>query len=289
VTTAAGAGNPAVARSLHSRRTAATPDIGGGGDRRHSRLAAIVLSLLALLGIAGLLALGVWQLERRVWKLELIDRVEQRIHAPPVAAPGPSTWPAISAAKDEYHRVGVSGEYLNDREALVQAVTGRGRGFWVMTPLRTDAGYTILINRGFIPSERRDPATRPAGQTGRATVTGLIRMTEPHGGFLRTNDPVTDRWYSRDVTAIAAARDLSDAAPYFIDADAAPDAGGLPVGGLTVIRFPNNHLVYALTWFALAAMLAGALVHFVRQELRGMQASRTLDAAGPVESDSSHI
>ena len=76
-------------------------------------------------------------------------------------------------------------------------------------------------------------------------------MTEPGGGFLRANDPAANRWYSRDVAAIAAARGLGRTAPYFVDADAAPNPGGLPVGGLTVVKFPDNHLVYALTWFAL--------------------------------------
>src|SRR5262249_18990521 len=85
-------------------------------------------------------------------------------------------------------------------------------------------------------------------------------MTEPKGGFLRHNDPAHDRWYSRDVTAIAAARGLSDVAPFFIDADAVPGENEYPIGGLTVVRFPNNHLIYALTWCGLALMLAGYLV-----------------------------
>jgi surfeit locus 1 family protein len=77
-----------------------------------------------------------------------------------------------------------------------------------------------------------------------------------------------DRWYSRDVAAIAAARDLSAVAPYFIDADASPVRGGLPIGGLTVTDLPNNHLVYALTWFCLAILLTGGLLHVGHQEWR---------------------
>ena len=77
-------------------------------------------------------------------------------------------------------------------------------------------------------------------------------MTEPKGAFLRTNDASADRWFSRDVAAISAKHGLENPAPYFIDADATPNPGGFPVGGLTIIAFPNNHLVYALTWFALA-------------------------------------
>lgn len=225
--------------------------------------------MLALLGVSGLTALGVWQLERRVWKLQLIDQVEQRIHTPPVPVPGPGTWPQINVADDAYLRVSASGRFLNDRETLVQAVTERGSGYWVITPFRTAQGFTVLINRGFVTPDLRDPAKRVAGQiAGDTVITGLVRMTEPKGGFLRTNDPAAGRWYSRDVAAIAAARDASDVAPFFIDADATPNPGGWPVGGLTVIAFPNNHLAYALTWFGLTLMLIGAMAFVAHDEWR---------------------
>lgn len=228
-----------------------------------------MLAILAVLGVAALTALGVWQLERRVWKLQLIDQVEQRIHAAPVAVPSPETWPRINAADDAYLRVSAHGQFLNDRETLVQAVTDRGSGYWVITPLRTVQGFTVLVNRGFVPSDLRDPGKRKAGQVaGETVVTGLVRLTEPKGGFLRTNDPEADRWYSRDVAAIAVARGLSGVAPFFIDADAAANPSGAPIGGLTVIVFPNNHMIYALTWFGLAFMLIGAMTFVARDEWR---------------------
>ncbi len=218
-----------------------------------ARRAAFAAAALVL--TACLVALGVWQLERRAWKHELVAAIETRIHAEPVAAPGPPEWQAVSAASDAYRRVRATGRFDHDRETLVQAVTGRGGGYWVLTPLETP-GFTLLVNRGFVPPERRNPATRAAGNSaGMVTVTGLLRVTEPGGAFLRSNDPVAGRWYSRDIAAIAKARGLGRAAPYFIDADAAPHAGGYPVGGLTVVRFSDNHMVYALTWFALAALM----------------------------------
>lgn len=214
-------------------------------------------------------ALGVWQIQRLAWKTDLIAQVDARVHAAPVAAPRPSDGP-VSRAEDQYRRVAVRGVFLNDRETLVQAVTDLGGGFWVMTPFRTDDGFVVLVNRGFVPPDRRDPTTRPAPQ-GRQAVTGLLRITEPNGGFLRRNDPAADRWFSRDVAAIAQARGLGDVAPYFIDAEAG-QPGGWPRGGLTVIRFANSHLVYALTWFGMAALTLVGLGVFVREHRRRRRA-----------------
>ena len=206
-----------------------------------------------------LAGLGIWQLQRLAWKRDLIERVEARVHAAPVTPPRPAQWPSVSAEQHEYRRVLLQGRYLHDRETHVQALTRLGAGFWVMTPFETVDGYTVMVNRGFVPPTHRRPATRSQGQIeGETTLIGLLRMSEPRGGFLRANDSATDRWYSRDVAAISAARDLGHSAPYFVDAEAMrPAIAGAPVGGLTVIAFANNHLQYALTWFALASMLAG--------------------------------
>lgn len=226
-----------------------------------------VLGLLALLGIVGLTALGIWQVKRHAWKLDLIARVDQRSHAAPEAAPGPAAWLAINRGDDEYRRVSLTGRFVPGADVLVQAVSDLGAGFWVLTPLRTEAGYTVLVNRGFVsPDERKAGSfVAPAMPV---SVTGLLRITEPKGGFLRSNDPAAGRWYSRDVAAIAASQNLGSVAPYFIDANAALDAPGQPHGGLTVIAFPNNHVVYAITWFGLALMLAGGALFVARDEWR---------------------
>lgn len=226
-------------------------DAGTSGERRgRSPLGLAILSAIGIALIAGFVSLGVWQLQRRVWKLDLIARVEARLHASPVAAP------PVADADDTYRRVTARGVFRNDRETFVQAVTERGPGYWVLTPL-VGPQFTVLVNRGFVPAERRAVHDRP---TGPVSVTGLIRMTEPKGGFLRSNDPVQDRWYSRDVAAIAAAKRLGRVAPYFVDADATANPGGYPVGGLTVVTFRNSHLSYALTWFGLAILTGVGLV-----------------------------
>jgi surfeit locus 1 family protein len=236
------------------------PQAEGRGSRA-ARLAFIAGTCLAALVFAGL---GLWQLERRSWKLDLIARVEARIHAPPVAAPGPAAWDGIGA--EEYRRVVLQGHYLDAPETLAMAVTARGPGFWVLARLRSDSGFTVLVNRGFVPEGERASALRRRPEGGQVRVVGLLRLTEPGGGFLRANDPAAGRWYSRDVAAIAAAHGPGPVAPYFVDADAATEPGPLPQGGLTRVAFRNAHLVYALTWFCLALMSAGAALFLIRRE-----------------------
>ena len=236
---------------------------------RRRTLTAIALLLFLL--FAGL---GTWQVVRLQWKLALIQRVDARVHATPSAPPNSRQWPTVSAANDEYRHLRLSGHFLYDLTTPVQAVTARGTGFWLLTPLCQPDGTVVLINRGFIPGTLGGDSGYPARRAGAdacasvttapVTLSGLLRLSEPKGGFLRTNDAARQRWFSRDVAAIGAARGISTVAPFFVDADgaqpglAAAQEPVAPIGGMTVIVFPNNHMVYALTWFALAAMVGAA-------------------------------
>lgn len=259
------------------------------------RATLLALAAFALLAFAAFAALGTWQLFRLQWKLDLIDRVEHRVHALPAPAPGPAEWPQINAAAYEYRHVQLAGTFLYDLTTPVQGTTELGFGYWLLTPLRTADGSVVLINRGFVPAENLHEAlARPSGTAAQGqaeVVTGLLRMSEPGGSFLRRNAPAANRWYSRDVQAIAAARGLlpplshsPQVAPYFVDADAAPDVSppgaGNPVGGLTVVSFHNNHAAYALTWYALALMVAGAAFWAVREEKRARVGSEQDSAHG---------
>jgi surfeit locus 1 family protein len=222
-----------------------------------------VLGLLAVLGtlvFVGFIALGTWQVHRRAWKHELIARVDTRVHAQPLDAPGRGQWPQVSAANDEYRRVKLTGSFLQEKSVRVRASTELGMGSWLLTPLRTNDGDIVLVNRGFVsPTWCAGKATCAPGPAGVTRVSGLLRISEPKGAFLQKNDAAGDRWFSRDVAGIAAAKGLGDVAPYFVDADAASSPGrgegnDGPVGGLTVIAFPDNHLSYAITWFTLALL-----------------------------------
>ena len=228
------------------------------------KAADIALIGLALLLFAGFMSLGIWQVERRAWKLDLIARVDQRVHAPAAPLASSNQWPQVSVATDEYRHLQISGHFLNNRETLVKAVTRLGSGFWVMTPFELPDGRTLLVNRGFVPPEARERGARSATEINApVTLTGVLRLSEPSGGFLRHNDAPGNHWYSRDVAAIAQARGLERVAPFFLDADGPAAAAqspanaspAWPVGGLTVISFSNSHLIYALTWFGLALMV----------------------------------
>ncbi len=235
-----------------------------------SAFARWMLAVAALLLVALFFGLGTWQVVRLQWKLDLIARVDARVHAQPVAPPPAARWAHISKESDEYRRVRLAGHYLYELTAPVQAVSDLGAGFWLLTPLCTAEGHIVFINRGFIPAVDNKPGTYPARRAGalpcaaggeRVEVTGLLRISEPKGGFLRENDPANNRWFSRDVQALAAARGLTNVAPFFIDAGKGQDPAGAPeraTGGLTVISFQNNHLVYALTWYGLALMVGVA-------------------------------
>ncbi len=227
--------------------------------RRTSTL--IVFALALAITFTGFTALGIWQLQRLAWKVELIERVEARVHAEPTPALEKSDWQNISRERDEYRRVRLQGHYLSGRDTRVQAVTELGSGFWILSPLQLASGEIVLINRGFAPIHWQGDEL----SNEEITIVGLLRLSEPEGAFLRRNDAANERWYSRDVKAIADAHKLANVAPYFVDAEAvATDApvatteAVWPRAGLTIVKFRNSHLSYALTWFALALLVAWA-------------------------------
>lgn len=247
---------------------------GDAPSRPRSSAVLVALAVGAALAFSAFVALGTWQLYRLQWKEALIERVEQRVRAAPVPAPGVDRWPGLTAEADEYRRVRVTGRFLHELATRTLAATELGSGYWLLTPLRTEQGHIVLVNRGFVPAGSRETqGQQDNAESALVTVTGLLRVSEPGGGFLRKNDPAAGRWYSRDVQAIAAARGLHRVAPYFIDAEASADSAdtnvsGRPVAGLTVVTFHNNHLVYAITWYALALMVLGAALWVAREERR---------------------
>jgi surfeit locus 1 family protein len=202
-----------------------------------------------------LLGLGSWQIERLFWKRELIAQRQAALAAAPVTAPRG----AEEARGNEFHHITDEGVFLHDKEIFLGATSEAGRnGYQVLTPLEEPSGRIVFVNRGFIPAELKDPAARAAGQiAGRVRVTGLLRLppAEKPAWFLPDNRADRNYWFWVDLPAMAIADKLDRVAPFYIDADATPNPGGWPKGGVTRLELPNDHLQYAITWFSLAAAL----------------------------------
>jgi len=228
------------------------------------------LSLLAVIGavIFCLVLLGNWQLKRLAWKNNLISAIESRASEPASAAPNKDRWHAINAKDHAYQRVSAEGTLLHQHEHIVRALTELGSGYWVMTPLARANGEILWINRGFVLPDKRFAADRNEPKREHVKVTGLLRVSEPKGTLLQTNDPEKNRWYSRDVEVFSRASGLPEPAPFFIDVEFSDELREWPRAGLTKLTFRNNHLQYALTWYAMALFLAAGTSYLVLLVLR---------------------
>lgn len=224
------------------------------------------LVALAMLGL--LLGLGTWQVQRLAWKTDLLARIAERTAAAPV--PMPAAFPTESDLDAwDYRRVTVEGEFLHDREMILAPRTYQGRaGTHLVTPLRRTGGGVVLVDRGWIPADRRDPATRPGSRpAGTVTVEGVLRRPHARSWLQPADDPAGGLWYGIDVEAMARDAGVGPAAPMVLEAGRAPASSddALPVGGQTLVDIPNNHLQYAVTWYGLAAALVAIYVAFLRQ------------------------
>jgi surfeit locus 1 family protein len=227
------------------------------------RRGVLIPSLAAAAAFAVLLSLGLWQLDRKAWKEGLIATIDQRLSARPIALPAPATWTWLRAAEDEFLRVAMTAEFLNDREALVYTSGSSlregssGPGYWVFTPARLASGALVMVNRGFVPNGKQEPAARPDGQVaGPINMVGVLRWPELPGLFTPAGDPARNTWFSRDSSAIAAVKGVS-VAPFYLELESPDPPGGLPRAGRLRPTLPNNHFGYALTWLGLACVLAG--------------------------------
>jgi surfeit locus 1 family protein len=228
----------------------------------------LILSIAALAGIAALLALGTWQIQRLHWKEGLIAEREAAVAAAPVPLPA-----TLDAARDlDFHRVRAEGVFRHDREMQVNATdrtSGIG-GYLVVTPLDLGDGRVVLVERGWVPRERRAAGSRIEGNvTGRVVVDGLLRLPQAKPGwFVPENDPARGEWFYIDPAAMARAAGVS-ALPYYVEAGPAPNPGNLPKGGQADTALRNDHLQYAITWYALAAALAVIYIVLIRRHAQG--------------------
>lgn len=221
------------------------------------------MTVLTLAALGLLVTLGTWQLQRLHWKTDLIARIEARTTQPPVPLP-----PAPDDVDAwDYRAVSVTGTLLHDRELHIGPRVAKGTdgltvsGIHVLTAMAVEGGGFVLVDRGFVPPDRRDPATRAQGQlAGTVTVVGIARVPGPRAAMQPDNDPARNQWFWFDMPAMAAAMGVPALHPLIVQAGPEPNPGGLPVGGRTEVRLTNNHLSYVLTWYGLALTLVGVYV-----------------------------
>jgi surfeit locus 1 family protein len=213
-----------------------------------------------------LLGLGVWQVQRLHWKEGLIAQRDAAVTASPIAPPR-----SFDEARGlEFHHIVAEGVFRNDKELYLAASSDSGEaGYQVVTPLVMSDGRTMFVNRGFVPSQLKDPAKRAAGElVGTQRVVGLLRLPSPTkpSFFLPDNRPDLNLWFWVDLPAMAKAAGVADPVPFYVDADNSPNPGGWPKGGITRLDLPNDHLQYAITWFSLAVALIVIYVLYHRRD-----------------------
>jgi surfeit locus 1 family protein len=242
-------------------------------------------TLAALAGLAVLIGLGTWQLERKRWKEDLIAKIAAGVRAEPMLlSPVRREMLGRDAVavllmvepESEYRHVSARGRFHHDKEQYLYAPAPVGLGWHVYTPLEISRGQVIWINRGFVPDAKKSPETRREGQVaGEVEVKGLVRFPAGKAPFTPKNDVQHNLWYWSDVAAMTAAAfpggpqeglggpQRPKAWPLVIEADARPEPpGGLPKGGVTRLDLPNRHLEYAITWYGLALTLIGVYLAF---------------------------
>jgi surfeit locus 1 family protein len=210
------------------------------------------------------LGLSAWQMERREWKLGILERIAVNQAAAPVALDDLLKGDPLAR---EYGRVKVAGTFLHDKEFHLAARSMKNTvGMQIVTPIRTDDGRIVLFDRGWVPSEKKEPEKRAAGQVaGKVELTGIVRRAQVQRQFSPDNVPDKNVWFHVDVPLM---RKLAGGAPdakldtFFLEADATPNPGGLPIGGQTRLDIPNDHLQYAITWFGIALALVGVYLAF---------------------------
>ena len=229
------------------------------------------LTALMLAGLALLIGLGVWQLKRLEWKQGLIAQIEARTKGPPITLEDAVAL-AGQGRDPSYYRVRVDGRFHHAKERYLYAVSDGRVGWHVITPLETEDGDIVLVDRGFVPDELRDPSARALGQVENVvTVIGIARSPETQTLFTPDNEPKVNRWFWRDLAGMARSMfpaGTIDVAPFFLEADKSKVPGFWPEGGQTRLEIPNNHLQYAITWFLLGACLLIVYGLYVRSLYR---------------------
>lgn len=229
----------------------------------------VSLTILAIIIMAVLLSLGTWQVNRLEWKQQLLADIDQKLLSPPLQFDEVEKMDEADQNID-YQPVTVTGHFKHEGERHFLATYNSYAGFFIYTPLEMSDGRLVLINRGFVPYDLKDPGQRSEGQRdGLVSITGLarIKLQDKPSYLMPDNDPVKNIFYWKNLELMAETSGLPKDrfVDFFIDANNAPNPGGFPIGGVTIIELPNNHMQYAFTWYGLAfAFLCVYITYMVR-------------------------
>lgn len=224
----------------------------------------IVASTATAIGLFILISLGLWQLDRLAWKEALIATLHERLAAAPVDLPPPSDWSRLTPDNSEFRRVKLRAEFPDLPRASVYAGAPALRtdikspGYFIFAPARLPGGETVVVNTGWVPTERQYQWNR-----GSREIVGYLRWPEQPGLFVSDHDAAGDIWFVRDPGAMAKMRGWGEVAPFYIDMESPMPAAGLPRPGPLTVNLRNNHLGYAWTWFGLAGTLAGVFAFWL--------------------------
>ena len=216
----------------------------------------------AIPGIMILLALGSWQVHRLMWKTELNEERRAQFQAEAVMLPAEVADPASFA----YRRVWLEGQFRHESEMFLAARTfDRRVGYQIITPFERTDGPAVLVNRGWVPLESKEPETRLGGQVqGTFRLEGIVVPAGRAGWFTPDNEPENNVWFWTDTEALAAEAGIPPL-PYLVDAGPTPNPGGLPIGGQTKVELRSQHMQYIVIWYALAIGLAVIYVIYMRR------------------------
>lgn len=223
-------------------------------------------TLFTIPAVVIMIGLSIWQVERLHWKEGLIADRQARVSAAPIELPESGGDPA----EIEFRRVHLTGHFQNDHEMYLAARSMNGNvGYHIITPMILAAGGTVLVDRGWVPIEKKSPESRVQGQlAGDLSLDGVVRLSQ-HQAFMQPdNEPDKNVWFFLDLPAMTAKVGLPARSDIYVEAGPGEIPGGYPLGGQTRINLPNDHLQYAITWALLAAAL---IVIYVIYHLRPQQ------------------
>ena len=240
------------------------------------RRSLLVPAIAAAMAFAVLIGLGIWQLERKTWKENLIATLAERMSGPVSPVPARGEWQSLTPAADEFRRVRMRARFDPAHEARVYSGGAglrddvKSPGYFAFAPARLPDGSTIVVNRGHVDNPNPDASLKPVALPADAVdIVGVMRWPEQPGSFVSAHSDRQDLWFVRDHRAMAQRNGWGEVAPFYVEMESPAPPGDVPRPGRVAVKHRNDHFGYALTWFGLAAVLLGVFGVWAVRRRRG--------------------